>query len=199
MEQPLLALLTLATCPSYANFGAAGFASCVRRTAHRCPTTRILHAKTHAAPASRSTAQRLAPSYVTGSARNPIARVNPAASVANRRCCRPSSLGFSAVPKAAEKVWAGGGWSGRRDSNPRPQPWQGCALPLSYARNPDRGAAFYAASPLIASITTRHPGGSLLPDRPSALDGRPWGRHGPQRQPLCLHGADRATSMPRQP
>ncbi len=27
-------------------------------------------------------------------------------------------------------------WSGRRDSNPRPQPWQGCALPLSYAREP---------------------------------------------------------------
>ena len=26
-------------------------------------------------------------------------------------------------------------WSGRRDSNPRLQPWQGCALPLSYARN----------------------------------------------------------------
>ncbi len=25
-------------------------------------------------------------------------------------------------------------WSGRRDSNPRPQPWQGCALPLSYSR-----------------------------------------------------------------
>ena len=25
-------------------------------------------------------------------------------------------------------------WSGRRDSNPRHQPWQGCALPLSYAR-----------------------------------------------------------------
>ena len=26
-------------------------------------------------------------------------------------------------------------WSGRRDLNPRPQPWQGCALPLSYARS----------------------------------------------------------------
>jgi hypothetical protein len=25
-------------------------------------------------------------------------------------------------------------WSGRWDSNPRPQPWQGCALPLSYTR-----------------------------------------------------------------
>ena len=28
-------------------------------------------------------------------------------------------------------------WSGRRESNPRPQPWQGCALPLSYARSLD--------------------------------------------------------------
>src|SRR5690606_18513482 len=27
-------------------------------------------------------------------------------------------------------------WSGRGDSNARPQPWQGCALPLSYARTP---------------------------------------------------------------
>ncbi len=26
--------------------------------------------------------------------------------------------------------------SGRRDLNPRPQPWQGCALPLSYTRIP---------------------------------------------------------------
>src|SRR5690242_6462603 len=27
-----------------------------------------------------------------------------------------------------------GVWSGRRDSNPRPRPWQGRALPLSYTR-----------------------------------------------------------------
>ena len=26
-------------------------------------------------------------------------------------------------------------WSGKRGSNSRPQPWQGCALPLSYSRN----------------------------------------------------------------
>ena len=25
-------------------------------------------------------------------------------------------------------------WSGRRESNPLPQPWQGYALPLSYSR-----------------------------------------------------------------
>ncbi len=34
-------------------------------------------------------------------------------------------------------------WSGRRDSNPRLQPWQGCALPLSYARS----------KPLLARLT----------------------------------------------
>src|SRR4030042_3881324 len=26
-------------------------------------------------------------------------------------------------------------WSGKRDSNPRLQPWQGCTLPLSYSRS----------------------------------------------------------------
>src|SRR5512136_2526316 len=28
-----------------------------------------------------------------------------------------------------------GFWSGKRDSNPRLQPWQGCTLPLSYSRS----------------------------------------------------------------
>jgi hypothetical protein len=55
-----------------------------------------------------------------------------------RECLR--QLGFFAVLKMAEKVWGRGIWSGRRDSNPRPQPWQGYALPLSYARAPDQGA-----------------------------------------------------------
>ena len=32
-------------------------------------------------------------------------------------------------------------WSGRGDSNPRPQPWQGCALPLSYTRIGRGGSA----------------------------------------------------------
>jgi hypothetical protein len=32
-------------------------------------------------------------------------------------------------------------WSGRRDSNPRPRPWQGRALPLSYTRIREAGAA----------------------------------------------------------
>ena len=28
-----------------------------------------------------------------------------------------------------------GNWSGKRDLNPRPSPWQGDALPLSYSRS----------------------------------------------------------------
>ncbi len=31
-------------------------------------------------------------------------------------------------------------WSGKRGSNSRPQPWQGCALPLSYSRVSKDGA-----------------------------------------------------------
>ena len=38
-----------------------------------------------------------------------------------------------AFSDAPVRRWKGK-WSGRWDSNPRPQPWQGCALPLSYAR-----------------------------------------------------------------
>ena len=36
-------------------------------------------------------------------------------------------------------------WSGRRDSNPRPRPWQGRALPLSYARSGRYGGVFTAS------------------------------------------------------
>ena len=47
---------------------------------------------------------------------------------------------YAIVPPGAEKVppLSSDGtliaWSGRRDSNPRPSPWQGDALPLSYFR-----------------------------------------------------------------
>ena len=49
--------------------------------------------------------------------------------------------GLSAPPTRARAArWRSGieiareTWSGRRDSNPRPRPWQGRALPLSYTR-----------------------------------------------------------------
>ncbi len=47
---------------------------------------------------------------------------------------RPA-LRLSAAETMVESVRDCDDWSGRRDSNPRPQPWQGCALPLSYARS----------------------------------------------------------------
>src|SRR5436190_23775623 len=40
--------------------------------------------------------------------------------------CRPAPYHLATPPR--------GEWSGKRDSNPRPRPWQGRALPLSYSR-----------------------------------------------------------------
>ena len=45
--------------------------------------------------------------------------------------------GKAGCPSAAS-ISEKGKWSGRGDSNARHQPWQGCALPLSYARKPLR-------------------------------------------------------------
>ena len=39
-------------------------------------------------------------------------------------------------------------WSGKRGSNSRPQPWQGCALPLSYSRVDEN----YLTNKLFATI-----------------------------------------------
>src|SRR5262249_2781734 len=43
-----------------------------------------------------------------------------------------ASQARSAGPRTIRRCF--GKWSGRRDSNPRPRPWQGRALPLSYTR-----------------------------------------------------------------
>jgi hypothetical protein len=67
----------------------------------------------------------------------------PNAAGRNRRpdaACFPDANTKAGKQKTAPKdrlntlISFGKNWSGRRDSNPRPQPWQGCALPLSYAR-----------------------------------------------------------------
>ena len=77
-------------------------------------------------------------------ARSTRSRPRPCSSRAKRRSPRPGGhrrrprLRFVRRPPSKDR-----NWSGRRDSNPRPQPWQGCALPLSYARSaaePERPA-----------------------------------------------------------
>ena len=50
-------------------------------------------------------------------------------------CQRVSPLAYARALQLVGMPPACQRWSGRRDSNPRPQPWQGCALPLSYARS----------------------------------------------------------------
>ena len=49
----------------------------------------------------------------------------------SRRLSAFALVGFGATAFTRS---ASEGWSGRRDSNPRPRPWQGRALPLSYTR-----------------------------------------------------------------
>jgi hypothetical protein len=47
------------------------------------------------------------------------------------RCLPAAYLNWRHAGVAAKSLKL---WSGRRDSNPRPQPWQGCAPPLIYTR-----------------------------------------------------------------
>src|ERR1700722_12178582 len=54
-------------------------------------------------------------------------------------------------------------WSGRRDSNPRPRPWQGRALPLSYTRireigGDDAPATGRAMPNALPECNSRHEG-----------------------------------------
>jgi hypothetical protein len=82
------------------------------------------------------------------------------------------SPGAREKPQAARKVAT---WSGRRDLNPRPSPWQGDALPLSYSRI--RPEAVYRAAhrPVNATAPIPCPRDRLRP--PPAAGQRPtWYR-----------------------
>ena len=67
------------------------------------------------------------------------------------------------------------GWSGRWDSNPRLQPWQGCALPLSYARDFTIGEARASGFPPQEIVRNYHIWRS----------GRPGGWRGRKRSGMC--------------
>ena len=70
-------------------------------------------------------AERQRAGAVRSRGESPVSR-GPCASGASRR--------VNIVPRTGTAPVLGKGWSGRRDLNPRLQPWQGCTLPLSYAR-----------------------------------------------------------------
>ena len=55
--------------------------------------------------------------------------------------------------KKAETNPAEKSWSGLRGSNPRPQPWQGCALPT--ALSPRTRGIIYASLRLSASVNSK--------------------------------------------
>ena len=57
-------------------------------------------------------------------------------SESNRRrlSCSQLHSHFATAPFNLNYLGTTSNWSGKRGSNSRPQPWQGCALPLSYSR-----------------------------------------------------------------
>src|SRR3954447_26682782 len=59
-------------------------------------------------------------------------------------------------------------WSGKRDSNPRLQPWQGCTLPLSYSRAVS--FVIYQTSAPLSTVFYSAP--HLLPPWPACVSSR---------------------------
>src|SRR5687767_770356 len=78
--------------------------------------------------------------------------------------------GWAGAPRATIGAWGrpespcNEFWSGKRDSNPRPRPWQGRALPLSYSR---------LTINATAAILTRRPPRPHVSRRPRATPSPP--------------------------
>ena len=129
---------------------------------HRMPglatTERYLHVAPDHLAHARAAVEDLA---------NDIARVAARAMVPTTMRASASTGGWQSTRKALET------WSGRRDSNPRPRPWQGRALPLSYARAPTRPGRL-TEPPRIASPSAR-PAGPRA-GRVSSAEARPCPR-----------------------
>src|SRR6056297_3664029 len=62
-------------------------------------------------------------------------------------------------------------WSGRRDSNSRPSPWQGDALPLSHFRILVEGEGFEPSKAQLTDLQSAPFGHSGIPRNLSGADG----------------------------
>ena len=86
-------------------------------------------------------------------------------------------------------------WSGRRDSNPRPPPWQGGALPLSYFRTRQVGDAHVSragAGPTLPAVPYYSQASWLRQAAASSATASITNRHGSMR--LCRRARSPATS-----
>src|SRR5437660_1315528 len=68
-------------------------------------------------------------------------------------------------------------WSGRRGSNPRPRPWQGRALPLSYTRILDGGDR----SPATPELCQMRTANATVRRWSNRAIGRPIGSESPRK------------------
>ena len=77
-------------------------------------------------------------------------------------------------------------WSGRRDSNPRPRPWQGRALPLSYTRIREIGGDWSPAT------------GRAMPNAASECNSLCRSQNGPENGPNQRSPAESGLKRPKQ-
>ncbi len=95
----------------------------------------------------------------------------PAAPATSHGPVRPTLWGVDQLYREVKRKTARANpepiWSGRRDSNPRPSPWQGDALPLSHFRVPRLPAAWrtIAMPPGHCQAVTRAGEADLRPER----------------------------------
>src|SRR2546428_2546640 len=117
------------------------------------------------------------PSFAMGSwlqkwrfCRNPSPPKGWRSKFAKCSTARPEAEPASPLDESRLVVW--NSWSGKRDLNPRPSPWQGDALPLSYSRPDRRRSGIIRASreKRQGAVTVRE---ALPGNRP---DGHAWRR-----------------------
>jgi hypothetical protein len=104
--------------------------------------------------------------------------------------CPPSRLRrYGETSRRSSPSASGGGWSGRRGSNPRPTAWKAVTLPLSYSRPSTRFARSGQASARLPSSSTALVLRSLPPTPPRRAR-RPKTQEGRVRTSVARWAAD---------
>ena len=106
-----------------------------RSNAADCKSVGPAPSKVRILPSPPSFAERSLRSQLRPTSRPLLSRVRPFISGYGRYShlvTRSTSVAGHAKPRAQRAF--GGGWSGRRGSNPRPTAWKAVTLPLSYSR-----------------------------------------------------------------
>ena len=97
---------------------------------------------------------------------------------------------LSPLPKAYPTVQ-----SGKRDSNPRPQPWQGCALPTELFPRTTPGSRLATEPYNLRDVSRGNLPSSLSTRRPADRSATPWRRGDSNPRPQPWQGCALPTEL----